>query len=360
MFKKQISYNSYLRTIVMALAFIMGSVCNIQAQSVGEYLTVDGLTYKVLSFTGDSGTLEVIGFATSDDILSIPSTVEFEGSIFQVTAIGDEAFKWSEFTAFDMSAAYSLQRIGASAFAECRQLENVIFPAVESSSLSEIGPLAFHHDFALKNINLEDTRLEVLESLFSKNERDEISIPGLKTLRLPSTLTEIKAYALQFLDITEIEIPSGVTTFANRVLEGCIYLKDVTWKDCQITSIPKQTFLGDDKLENVTILTVNPLDPDGLTDRHFFMCDKELLTVTVTQASYDNLAAGGYTNETSVYSTLAVWADDPSDIIGVSSSETNFKISADDAWYTLQGIRVSHPEPGQLYICRGRKCFYHP
>jgi len=343
--------------LVMAALLIIGTSA-LRAQTVGDsFTTADGLMCTVASDV-QSASVTVTGGSFANNILSIPATVENGGTAFAVTAIADEAFKGSDIVTLDLTAATNLQRIGVSAFAECKKLETVTFPAAAESQLTEIGALAFHHAYALKKINIEETRLKVLESLFSKNDRDEISIVGLTELRLPETLCEIKTYALQFLDITEIEIPSGVTTFADRVLEGCIYLEKVIWMGCQLTSIPKKTFLGDDKLKCVTIITKSPLEPDGLTDKHFFMCDKEVLQVILTPESIESLATAGYTNETSVYSTLVPWSGDPNSIESIKTTpqaEEAIMTNCDGAWYTLQGSRVDSPRKGRLYIHNGRK-----
>lgn len=299
------------RLQVMGFSTLM--LCTIKleavAQAVGETFTEEAITYTVLTTNDEGGTVELSAAGTVDGQFSLPESITHNDKIFTITAIGVEAFKKTSITDLDLTAATSLQRIGTSAFADCKQLVNVIFPDRANSSLTIIEPLAFLHCKSLASFNLEDTHIKVLETLFSKNEKDEISFRKLTSLRLPQSLRTIKKYALQFLDILEIEIPSGVTTIEERAIEGCVYLTDFTWKNAQVTKIPAKTFLGDDKLERVTILSIDPLESDALADNYFFMCDKELLQVRVTPESYDNLVAGGYSNETSVYSTLVPVTD---------------------------------------------------
>ena len=329
------------------------------AQSAGDAFSADGFSCRVIAVEDGKSGIELTGGAASEGTISIPAAIEHDGQAYAVTTIAEEAFKGSDLKVLNLSSATNLQRIGASAFAECGKLETINFPSADVSSLTEIGPLAFLHAFSLKQMNLEDTRLEVLESLFSVDENDEISIPGLTMLKLPETLKEIKKYALQFFDITKIEIPSSVTTFADQVLEGCIYLREFTWKNVQITSLPRYTFLGVcDCLERVTLLTVEPLEPTGLTDSHFFMCDKELLQVVLTEASIASLATAGYTNESSVYSTLVAYSGDGDPTAIASPRQTGRQASENAPYYNLQGIRVTNPQPGCLYIRNGRKTVY--
>ena len=43
---------------------------------------------------------------------------------------------------------------------------------------------------------------------------------------------------------------------------------------------------------------------------------------------------------------------------GIRQPEQAWPASQDDAWYTLSGLRVSHPVPQGLYIHHGKKCLY--
>ena len=356
-----LSFMSGSRLMMAALLFIGTTV--LRAQTVGEsFTTVDGLTCTVVS-DAEPASVAVTGGSVANDILSIPATVENGGTAFAVTAIADEAFKGSNIVTLDLTAATNLQRIGVSAFAECKKLETVTFPAADVSCLTEIGTKAFCYDFALKSMNLEDTHIEVLETIFTLEESDEISIPGLTILRFPYTLKEIKSYALQCLDITEIRIPSTVTTIGDYVLQGCINLQEFTWKGAQITSLPLHTFayVGE-SLIKVTLLTMEPLLPDGLTDKHFYRigADPSPAEVTVTRESIDNLATAGYTNDTAIFSTLVAYDGDPSDPdtpTAIAAPKAVSVASADNTYYNLQGQRITAPQRGHLYIYNGHKVF---
>ena len=349
-----------VRYSVIAVLLLVGTTV-LNAQTVGDvFVTADGLTC-IVTDVSESASVTVTGGSVAGDILSVPAKVENDGKAFAVTAIADEAFKGCGIVTLDLMNATNLQRIGVSAFADCMQLENVTFPVATESKLTEIGTLAFHHATALKSFNIEDTRLGVLESLFTKDESDEISIEGLTELRLPETLVEIKDYALQFLNIKEIEIPSSVTIFGNYVLEGCVFLTDFIWKNAQVTRLHRHTFRGDE-LKNVTLITTTPLDPDGLTDRHFFhvSTDGTVTNVIVTPESIESLNKGGYTNETAIYSVLVPWKGEPDGIRAVESTNKDRDETAinDNAWYTLQGARVNAPLKRGLYIHNGRKVLF--
>lgn len=338
---------------IFCLVAAFGLTSPLLAQGIGDTFTEDGLYFKVTAV--EPLAVEVASGTVADGTLAIGNTVEHNGSTYAITSIGGEAFKGSGITMLDLSRATNLQRIGAAAFGENKTLESVIFPVSESSSLVEIGPLAFHHDTGLKSINLEDTHITVLEALFTRDDGDEMYFDNLTELRLPESLTEIKSYALQFLGIRKMTIPAGVTTIGDGILEGNIYLEEVSWKGAQVTSIPRYTFLGDDALRKVSILTVNPLEPTGLTDKHFFMCDKELLTVYVTQESYDSLLSGGYDNETTVYSTLAVDTEWTTGIEDVRAGHCQANTISEGPVFNLRGQRVVLTRQGEVYIRGGKK-----
>lgn len=315
-----------------------------------EIFSADGLEYKLIA----EGAAEITGATTAvSGTLTVPAALDN----YTVAAIGNEAFKGAAITELDLTAATGLQRIGESAFADCSQLTTVKFPALDNSSLTEIGALAFHHDTALRSMNLQDTRIEVLESLFTKDMNDEVYFDDLMELVLPETLKEIKSYALQFLGLRSITIPASVTSFGDGVLEGTIFLEEFYWKGAQVTRLPINTFLGEDALRIVYFLTNQDIDQDGLTDMHFYMCHKDKLNVYVTKRSFEILEGYGYSYENSIYSTLVAdteWkpGDDPS---AIAAPKMKSDSQADGAVYTLQGVRVAQPRKGELYIKDSKK-----
>lgn len=337
---------------LLTLMLVLSSVSVAYAQE--ETFSADGFECKIIA----NDAVEITGATTpATGTLIIPATI----GNYTVTAIGDGAFKTSAITELDCSAATGLQRIGESAFADCNQLTTVKFPALDNSSLTEIGALAFQHDTALSSINLEDTRIKVMEALFTKDMNDEVYFDDLLSLQLPETLKEIKSYALQFLGLRSITIPSSVKAFGEGVLEGTIYLEEFYWKGAKVNSLPRNTFLGEDALKVVYFLTNKPIERGGLSDLHFYMCHKDQLNVYVTQELYDNLIpyADGFGN--AIYSTLVAVTDwepdpeDPDDPDDPSAIAAPRMIPADGAIYTLQGVRVNQPRKGQLYIQNGKK-----
>ena len=334
-----ITYSTLSRRSITGISALLLSVV-VHAQAIGDTFTEGGFQCEVLAVNPEtaSGQVKITGSATEvGESLEIPATLKHTYAeaewLFDVTVIGEKAF------------------------AESKALKTVRFPSPEETSITVIGPLAFHHCAALQCINLEDTKIEVLEPLFTKDETDEMYFEDLTELQLPETLKEIKSFAMQFLGIRTMTIPASVTTIGEGILEGNIYLEEFYWKGAQVDRLPLYTFLGDDALQKVYFLTVNDIATDGLTDMHFYMCHKELLTVYVTPASYEILSANGYNNETSVFSTLAVDPNWTGIVMPQAASSGSVRGVTDKyhAVYSISGSKISQPQKGTLYIRDGRK-----
>lgn len=335
-----IKVSTLLRSLFLGICVLMLPT-SLYAQSVGDTFIEGDFACKVLAFDAatKSGEIEITGSDTEvGELLEIPASLM-------------HAYSDGEWT-------FIVTAIGEKAFAESKALKTVKFPALAESSLRVIGPLAFHHCTALQSINLEDTKIEVLEALFTQNDADEMYFEDLKELKLPETLKEIKSFAMQFLGIVSITIPASVITIGDGILEGNIYLEEFYWKGALVTRLPISTFLGDDALQKVYFLTVNDIDKDGLSDMHFYMCHKEMLTVYVTPASYEILTSNGYDNEKSVFSTLAADTEWTAIVVPRLHPQQSAQGSAIDLHqdtYNLQGMRISVPQKGSLYISNGRK-----
>ena len=288
----------------------------------------------------------------------------------KLESIGYAAFEGTGLATVDLSAATNAKftSIEGYTFGEMKNLATVTLPA----QITNIGAQAFVHDQALTSINLDATKLKVLNNLFTYDSNDDVdkAPAGITALVLPNTLTEITSFALQGLaGLEEIEIPSSVEYFGwyyvwqatdwdsdgnaiawsqrhyyshsdGGVLQGCLNLKKFTWKEAKQNRLPLYTFRGDTELEEVVFFTMNPIMPstdnnytnqDGLTDNHFFMCSDVL--VYVSAESYEALVGRGYTPENSKYSIL------------VGDQEKEFEFSekglASDGYY-YKAIRTEH------------------
>ena len=246
----------------------------------------------------------------------------------KLTTIEKRAFMGTALTALDLSAT-KVTAIPLLAFGDMPNLASITLPA----TVDDISAQAFSHDAKVASINLEDTKITTLNTIFhngvagtymSEDEDgddytettgdDEVAI-ALTSLTLPETLTKIKDGALQLLDITEITIPESVTSIGAYALQGCIKLEKFTWNNAQSREIAVNAFRGDDKLKEVKMVTNNDdytglaitgIGPEGETapDAIFKGNDKSVLKFIVNVEDYNMLVALGWTEANLKYCTL--------------------------------------------------------
>jgi len=284
------------------------------------------------SFSGiDSKTLLTQGGLTTVNGLATANLEKIERGAFAGAALPE----------LDLTGATNekFHVIPTAAFAFNSKLATVTLP----KQIDEVQAQAFLYNVMLGSINLNQTDITVVENLFTLDGDPSIEVPmdELHSINLVkdasltkadgktplSPINTIAEYAFQFTGLTGIVIPETVkffgvdtkTTKANegatsegvdngRVFQGCVELTNFEWKnvDATITTLPVGTFKGNVKLESVIFLALaatSSLEP--IKDKEvFFMCDKDLLYVTLTPDHYNVTDASGYGNVNRVYSTL--------------------------------------------------------
>lgn len=177
--------------IVVMLALLMSSLSSM-AYDPCDFM-VDGIAYTInadgasVSVTYTAVPDENNPYANYTDVTSIivPSSVNYEGKDYAVTAIGEVAF-------------YG-----------CKSLKQVIFP----EGLKTIGTSAFLACFYLESVNI------------------------------PNTVTSIEDGAFATTGIREIVIPNSVVNLGWDVFTGCRELTQITLPE-SLTEIPPCTFEG--------------------------------------------------------------------------------------------------------------------
>ena len=156
----------------------------------GEIFVVDGIVYKVLSETGNTGTVEV--GTGSEHLQSITDGVEYP-----IVIPPSVSYRGKTFT---------ITRISALAFSRYYDLESIKIP----NTVTEIGAYAFEHT-------------------------------ALSSFEIPNGVTTIGEGAFAETELTSIIIPNSVTTIGNNVFWQCFYLTSVTIGN-RVTSIGASAF----------------------------------------------------------------------------------------------------------------------
>lgn len=174
----------------------------------------------------------------------IPESVNINGEHYAVTAIADYAFAiYDEFfngykynnVLESISFSHSVKRIGKYAFFCCSALKSIFIP----KEVTEIGVGTFSADDALEEIIVQegnplyDSRQGCNAIIETKENR---LVYGCKTSVIPNGIKTIGHYAFwNCIGLTEIDIPSSVTSIEEGSFYICENLKKVT---CRNTTPP--------------------------------------------------------------------------------------------------------------------------
>ena len=182
--------------------------------------------------------------------ITIPASVSYNGTTYDVTNIGDSAFyECLELTSVEIPN--SVTNIGDRAFYECFELTSIEIP----NSVTNIGEYAFYECYNLNAIKIPGsvssigigvfaecfgvTSITVDEDNPNYDSRDNCNciietesntiISGCKNSTTPNTVTTIgpSAFAL-CSDLTSIIIPSSVTTIGALSFAYCTGLTSIT------------------------------------------------------------------------------------------------------------------------------------
>ncbi len=235
---------------------------------------IDGIYYNVVKKAG-------VATVTSGDNpytgeVVIPETFVFEGKVYTVKSIGDEAFSnCSELTSVDIPEGVT--SIGSNAFNACVGITSLTIP----STVTSIGDAAFCWCSGLTSINIPD-------GVTSLGTWTFIGCSSLANITFPLSLTSIGYEAFAGCGLTNITIPESVTSVGDFAFRNCGELTSV--------AILSNVLLGTFAFQycsNLTSVTVVP--GTALGHGSFSDCNSlETINVLVTDyASFCSRSGGG-------------------------------------------------------------------
>lgn len=248
----------------------------------------DGIYYKII----DSNTVEVTfkdrTYNSYSGELNIPASVIHDGVTYQVTGIGNSAFKLCTALttvnlpatitrigkqAFynsgltDISLPESVTCIGDSAYMACSKLNNLASLTIPRN-VSHIGFYAF------SGVKMNALTWNARDCWYNGNMTtdyinqltigdDVVVLPpclaqysNIRELVLPNTLTTICNYALYGINCTEFTMPENVVTIEDQALY-CPSVTSLTWNARECWSMDQRDYGPTYQLfSNVTDLTI--------------------------------------------------------------------------------------------------------
>lgn len=204
---KKTDIKLHLRLIVAVM------IMALSANAANAQTTFTSGSYT-FSIDGNAATLtDVVEGATLAAETEIPSTVEYGGTTYNVTKIGNDAF-YNVSSVTKITIPASVQHIGNLAFNSCTNLNEVAFAS--GSQLQEIGKKAFVYCEKLQTINLEVcTELTTLgEEAFSQAFRTDGYSSSIK---IPQNLVEIPYGAFANCTyLSSVEFLGNITSIGNN------------------------------------------------------------------------------------------------------------------------------------------------
>ena len=186
---------------------------------------VNGIYYKYRSGTSNAVmvTYRDEDYNSYSGNVTIPATVTYNGTSYNVTAIDNQAFR------------------------DCSNMTSVSLPA----SLDSIGSYAFINCTRLTEVEIPNTVSEMGNGVFQ-------NCSALKSLQFPASLTVI--YASMCRNCTALEtliIPSKVNNIYISAFSNCTALKKVICFPVLVPSMNYQTTFPTEAYNNATLYTVD-------------------------------------------------------------------------------------------------------
>lgn len=223
---------------------------------------VDGIRYNLIQ---KANIAEVSSYEQQySGTIIIPQSIDVNGIVYSVTSIGAGAFNQC-FELENVIMPNSITSIGVDAFFGCPKLSSIIIP----NSVTVIGKSAFEQCTTLFSIVLPNSLSSIEDRLFSGcSMLSSITIPenvisigtnafygcsSLTELFIPEKVTEIGSYAFgKCSGLSEINIPNSVILIEQGAFAGCTGLKDVTISN-SLDVIKGWLFYGCSSLSSITI-----------------------------------------------------------------------------------------------------------
>ena len=173
--------------------------------------------------------------------IEIPEVIEYDGVVYNVTSIGDQAFARC-FSLTSVTIPNGIVTIYDNAFLNCEKLTSLVIP----NSVTTLGDWVFMGCNGLTSVKISNNLKDVGVSTFARCK-------NLAVVEIPNSLTKLSGS--MFYDcssLTSVTIPNSVERIEGTVFYGCSSLSSVTIPNT-VTSIGGRAFYG---CNNLTIIKI--------------------------------------------------------------------------------------------------------
>ena len=213
--------------------YLSGSIFNIDAD-ITLYAVWEANIFNGLLYTIDNNQVTITGFDNSISDVIIPS--EIGG--YPVVKIDEWAFEYAD-NLGSVVLPCTVKNIGYGAFYGCYNLREIEIP----DGIIRI------EDYAFAECNLSWNCMGsdfVLPNSITHIGNGAFALTNISNIVLPSGLTTIKGDTFDFCEsLTEITIPSSVTTIEDRAFNGCSNLQNVyfdgTKEELELVNVEDET-----------------------------------------------------------------------------------------------------------------------
>ena len=210
--------------IIKTLAVLMAAC--LPAVASAQYFEVGGIAYNVLSATEHTAEVASKSCNYYHGSINIPATVTYNGTTYDVVALGDMAFYGA--TLSSVTIPSSVTQIKSQCFLFATGPSSVTVPA----SVTEIGELAFAA-YNMTAINVDENNpnyVSVGGILFSKDTTTVVECPMKKsgTVTLPQNTRHIAADFIYNNRLNNLVIPASVSHIGANLFSGCSALNSLS------------------------------------------------------------------------------------------------------------------------------------
>ena len=209
---KRSNFGKPLCRAMMAVAIMLLSL---QAMAYDFSYTHQGKTLYYDITSSNSVKVAACDTTVSGEVV-IPSSVEYNGTTYSVTSIGNSAFAYcSGLTSVNIPN--SVTSIGNWAFSYCSGLTSITIP----NSVTSIGSYAFSGCSGLTSVTIPNSVTSIGNSAFS-------DCSGLTSITIPTGVTSIGGGAFRGCSgLTSVTIPNSVTSIGGGAFEDCSGLTSI-------------------------------------------------------------------------------------------------------------------------------------